>query len=598
ALSSNEIAAIYAAGAAGKCHPPHITVEPQSLARPINANVTLSVTATGDATLFYQWQRNGANLSDGGRISGSTNATLSLATVQTNDSANYQVIITNTVGAVTSAVAVLTVDGSLVPPQITVQPASQSVLIGAPVNFAVTAIGPGPLSYQWFFNGANLPNAAQYSGTNSQTLSLSDALPANAGGYSVLVSNPYGASTSRVANLTVDSSSGFMPPFPGLVGWWPGEGTANDIIGTNSGSLQGGITATNPGVVGKAFTMDDTSGFVQIPNAPELNPTNLTVKCWVRFDTLDTPGTSTLGAQYIVFKQNTRDSAFEGYNLSKHRYAYDIFVWEASSATGQAIQINGSTSIQTNVWYYVAGVRGPDYLELYINGQLEVRTNLYFPQDYGNHPLYFGTSNESYWDHKLGGALDEVCLYNRALSAAEIMAIYQTGPAGKRKAPSVLIPPKSQTAYWHGSATLGSSITGPGPLHYQWLMNGSTIAGATTSSLVLTNLQWTNAALYSLVITNSFGSITSAPAMLNLKLADFTLAPRGTYAPGTAAFNIAGVPAQTYGIQWSDNLLLASHWQGLTNLVLTNTSQLWRDPQPASLPARFYRVDPGPISIP
>src|SRR5262249_10540231 len=153
-------------------------------------------------------------------------------------------------------------------------------------------------------------------------------------------------------------------------------------------------------------------------------------------------GNSTTGAQYIVFKQNTRSTVFEGFNLSKHRYATDIIVWEVSSATGIPIQINSVSSVAQDIWYHCAGVRGSNFVQLYINGQLEVQASVNFPQDYGNYPLYFGTSNESYWDHKLGGSVDEVILYNRALSAGEIASIYAAGPAGKCKTPVVLTQPQ------------------------------------------------------------------------------------------------------------------------------------------------------------
>src|SRR5579871_5702676 len=65
-----------------------------------------------------------------------------------------------------------------------------------------------------------------------------------------------------------------MPAPPGLVGWWPGDGNANDMAGTNNGVLMGGATDTNPGFNGQCFTFDGTNAYVQIPNAPELNPTN------------------------------------------------------------------------------------------------------------------------------------------------------------------------------------------------------------------------------------------------------------------------------------------------------------------------------------
>src|SRR5947209_5978726 len=79
-------------------------------------------------------------------------------------------------------------------------------------------------------------------------------------------------------------------PPAGLAGWWPAEGNANDIIGTNNGSLIGGVTAGAAGMVGTTFTFDGTNGYVQIPDAPALKPTNLTIECWVRFTSLDSAG--------------------------------------------------------------------------------------------------------------------------------------------------------------------------------------------------------------------------------------------------------------------------------------------------------------------
>ena len=96
------------------------------------------------------------------------------------------------------------------------------------------------------------------------------------------------------------------------------------------------------------------------------------------------------------------------------------------------------TTVKTNVWYHLAGVRGSNYIQLYVNGQLEAQTSVDFPIGYGDFPLYFGTTGESYWDHKFGGALDEVSLYNRALSASEIAAIYTAGRQGKCKTPTLV----------------------------------------------------------------------------------------------------------------------------------------------------------------
>jgi concanavalin A-like lectin/glucanase superfamily protein/Ig-like domain-containing protein len=389
-----------------------------------------------------------------------------------------------------------------------------------------------------------------------------------------------------------------IPAPPGLVGWWPGDGNARDVIGTNHGILQGGATASVPAVCGSGFGLDGTNGFVQIPNAPELNPTNLSVECWVRFILMDTPGNSTTGAQYVVFKQNSRSTIFEGYNLSKHRYANDIFVWEVSSASGQAVQINGTTALQPGTWYHVVGVRGTNFVRLYVNGNLEAEGSVNFQQDYGNYPLYFGTSNESYWDHKLGGTLDEVALYNRALTSDEVAALYQAGPAGKCKAPIITTQPQGGVYCLGSSLNLTASASGLSPLTYQWQKDGLPVPTATLASLGFSSLQATNQGTYYVTITNSLGVATSSNAVIQLKWADWSISTVTTGSNKLVALKVNGATGQTYGLQSCDALSGENNWAGRTNLTLTSPMQIWSDPQPMVLSNRFYRLLPGPISIP
>jgi hypothetical protein len=246
-----------------------------------------------------------------------------------------------------------------------------------------------------------------------------------------------------------------------LLGWWPGEGNANDIASTNNGALQGGANAGAAGVVGAAFSFNGTSSYVQIPNSPGLRPTNFTIETWVRFDALDSSGSggSPAGDQYLVFKQNSRSSDFEGFDLRKMRVSGgDVFTLVVGSAAGQSAQATSSTSISPGVWYHVAAVRGSNFLQLYVNGQLEGQASVSFPQDYGNLPLYFGTSGQTYWDHKLAGSLDEVSLYNRALSPSEIAAVYTAGAAGKCKGsaqPNQLTSPRKQGTSFFTFSVLG-----------------------------------------------------------------------------------------------------------------------------------------------
>ncbi|MDW8308060.1 MAG: immunoglobulin domain-containing protein [Verrucomicrobiales bacterium] len=93
---------------------------------------------------------------------------------------------------------------TLVPPQITLHPTNQTVLVGGTAVLAAAATGSAPLSWQWFFNGAPLTAAT------SATLTLTNAQPAHAGNYFAVVSNPVGSATSQVATLTVTNL--MLPP--------------------------------------------------------------------------------------------------------------------------------------------------------------------------------------------------------------------------------------------------------------------------------------------------------------------------------------------------------------------------------------------------
>src|SRR6185369_15363412 len=131
------------------------------------------------------------------------------------------------------------------------------------------------------------------------------------------------------------------------------------------------------------------------------HPSNLTVECWVRFTGLDSPGTAAAGQTYIVFKQNTRSSVFEGFALYKSRLTgptRDVFTFGVSSAAGVGIEVLSTTTISTGVWYHVAGVRGSNFAQIYVNGQLQGQLPVSFPQDYGVLPLNFGTTGQPSWD--------------------------------------------------------------------------------------------------------------------------------------------------------------------------------------------------------
>jgi hypothetical protein len=158
-------------------------------------------------------------------------------------------------------------------------------------------------------------------------------------------------------------------------------------------------------------------------------------------------------------------------------------------------------------------------------------------------------------------------------------------------APNITQQPVSQVGYLGASVTFTVTATGDPPPSYQWQKDGAPITGAGDASLVLTNLQATNAGRYTVVVTNAAGSITSSNAYL-------TIYPSGVFVALHSGITIEGAVGLTYGIRYSTDLSNTNGWQGLANVTLSAPTELWLDAQPATRQQRYYLVVPGPIPIP
>lgn len=170
---------------------PTIVAQPSSQNVAPGGSFTLTVNAAGTAPLSYQWRR------DETPIAGATGANFSVNNAQPVNAGNYTVVVSNSIGSVTSNPAMITIGSAPVPPTILNHPTAQNVSVGADVIFAVSAEGTAPLSYQWRKDQVNLP------GATAASLVLSGVTLANGGSYSVVVSNSAGSVTSNGAALTV-----------------------------------------------------------------------------------------------------------------------------------------------------------------------------------------------------------------------------------------------------------------------------------------------------------------------------------------------------------------------------------------------------------
>jgi hypothetical protein len=183
--------------------PPDLTSDPLDQSVLSGADASFSVTAVGSLPLSYQWQRNGVDLSDNERISGSQTATLRIMGAAVQDLGLYGVTVRNSYGWTVSFPAQLTV--ALAPPTITREPQGSKVALGSTVSLQVQATGSLPLTYQWQRDGVNLVDGERLSGSRTSLLTLSDLRSADLGNYSVVVENALGRRHS--ASVSVETSS-------------------------------------------------------------------------------------------------------------------------------------------------------------------------------------------------------------------------------------------------------------------------------------------------------------------------------------------------------------------------------------------------------
>ncbi len=379
----------------------------------------------------------------------------------------------------------------------------------------------------------------------------------------------------------------------GMVGWWPAEGNGVDAIGGNEAVLINGV-GFSAGEVGQAFDFNGVDGRVIVSNAPPLDfgTGDFSIETWIR----PLVSVTDYGVMAVVNKRlapNITQSLGYEFALVDGRLAFRL---STSIAGNGQVWGPAGPDLRDGSFHHVAVTLARNSTaggELYVDGQSVLTFD---PTGQSgslstSEPLRIGNHATSYLNCYFKGQIDEVCLYARALAPAEIEAIYSAGTSGKCRPPAITTQPRSQVGYWGKSAAFDVGASGTAPLSFQWSKDGVPIVNGTNSVLSLNNLQMSDGGTYAVLVTNVAGSVSSTPALL-------TVNPAGVSVALYTGVTIEGVVGLTYGIQCSTNLDDSSSWRGLANIPLGSPTQLWFDMQPASQAQRYYRVVPGPISIP
>jgi alpha-tubulin suppressor-like RCC1 family protein len=523
--------------------PPAFAVQPTNQSVVVSSNASFATTVSGAQPISFQWYFNNTLLVDGGRISGSTNATLNLANIVTNDAGNYQVVASNFLGVTTSSVAVLTV---LVPPTITMQPVGRSVPPGLPTTFNATASGNPTPNYQWQLNGTNIP------GATSSSYLITAVNTNNLGFYHLVASNSIGVAVSADAQLTFGPVAAWgrnlnnecLPP-PGLsnvvaVAGNFGASFAVRMDGTiipwgveinipSSASNVVAITTSDPSQ-NYALRSDGTVFGWPVIAAPVLS--NI-VSIAAGYDfayALRAEGTLTniyLGKK-VVFPAGLN-------HITAIACGYSSALALRSDGTVVIAGLDGITNPPAGLNNVIAIAAGYSYaMALKANGTVVAwgsgsGTNLpagmtnIVAISAGNYPFIENSglairSNGTvvaWGDNNFGEKFPPVALSN-------LISIAVSTPAGHGLAlvndgsPVILHPPIGLTAYTGRDVTLQGAAAGAQPLSYQWLMNGTNIPGATNTSLVISNVQFSNAGNYRLSVSNSINTALSLAAPLTV----------------------------------------------------------------------------------
>ena len=482
-------------------NPPAITTQPQGLSVFPGSNVLFTVGASGTPPLSFQWRFNGTNLA------GSTHYALLITNAQVANAGPYTAVVTNAVGAVTSSPAVLVLKA---PPIITTQPLNLAVPAGVNASFSVAVSGPGPFYYQWRFYSTNLANAT------SATVTLTNVQNSNAGPYSVTISNLYGVTASAPAMLSVTNPVCVAPP-AGLVGWWPGDST-HDVVAGNNGTIVGSTNYV-PGMVGSAFSFNGNGNGLALNNSLALQLQDFTIEAWVK------RASSSIA---------TYDSSGESLVFSYGASGYGLGVDNSGRAflTQVNIQTVKSPAVITDTnFHHVAVTKAGSSVIFYIDGASYPATSFIATFAFSTIPgigMRADSSRNSFL-----GAVDEVSVYNRTLSSAEVQSVYYATSEGKCAALSWLVQPTNQTTTLGSNATFTAAATGTAPITYQWYFYETALDGATNLSLTLAPVTLWQAGTYSVAAANPLGRLFSSNVILTARSAP--LPSNGSFETGNAS---------------------------------------------------------------
>ena len=377
--------------------------------------------------------------------------------------------VSATFNGITGVSSTITVPQSA--PVITQEPAAAlDLLAGSTLDADISVVGNPPFVYRWFFNGGTQPI---YIATNSSSLSLSDLGSADAGAYTVLVSNVNGVATSSSITVTVSTPTPYEQVLLKLnpIAYWPlneaSGTTAYDLIGGNNGEYTNGFTLDETGPTNAFFGsssvaagFDGVTAYVDIPEGPFNITGAITVVAWVQLTA--SPGFDGLiGHGDSSWRMSINPSGQPGGN----------------DGTSAAADATSTTGINDNNWHMVAytytGQPGNfDNGLLYVDGNVAAVNTIESTPTGNSLDVWIGGSPDYGTARLLPANIAHAAVFTQALTPNQVLGLYN----------GVYVAPPSTTI---GIARVGESIVltwQSGVLLESPAVNGpwTTVGGATS----------------------------------------------------------------------------------------------------------------------
>src|SRR5437762_11246820 len=247
-----------------------------------------------------------------------------------------------------------------------------------------------------------------------------------------------GMIAARSRELAFAVSQVCSTPPGSMVSWWPDDNTAADIQGHHDGSWQG-TAAYGGGEVGTAFSFNgDPANYVLVQPDTSLDLTVFTVDAWV-YPTAVAP------AQWILNKG--AQATLANYDLALTDTNRAEINFDAPTVGHQSV--DSTDPIPLNAWTHITGTYDGTTLKLYINGVPNNSQVFGTTPSATGQPITIGVRNVSPVQYPFNGLIDEVEIFDHALSDAQVLAIFNAGAGGKCK--PCTPPPSDMVAWWPGN---------------------------------------------------------------------------------------------------------------------------------------------------